>query len=637
MHMKKYIITVIAIGLTLQSQAQIKAIQQADDLFNGREYKAAAYYFEQIAAQNKKKDNDWIYKIAECYRNLKDYPRAADNYEKLVDQKHVPVDMYLHYAHTLRYLNKQQEAYDMYEKYKSLGGTESVDVYQQGCMFAMQKNLPNADYDIKPTNKVTDGLHLGGCWYNGGLVYAEPRTFTDEKTKYSYPRYELVYTSFADGKFSEEKDFAKNISTQFYLGSPAVSPDGNYLYFTRNGSDKKLTKKKKFATDGLSHQGVNTLHIYMSKKSGDGWSEPVLLELNNPDYSCIHPSLSPDGTRMVFASDKPGGKGGYDLYIAQHHGDGWSNPQHLEDVVNSEGNEMFPYLANDTTLYFSSDGFVGLGGADLFVSHLHNGHWSKPENLGKGFNSAKDDFGLFFSEARKGFFASNRNTEPGKDEIFTFEKKIHYIKGEGEITDKLYLKRIEGVEVDLYEGKTFIMSLYTDRKGDYNYDHFNPEKKYTLHVKKDGYHEQELEIDPASADMLHLDFKLAPIIEKNTVLTFNDILFEYGKADVQGDSRTILKRVTDLLKDNPGAKVELSAHTDSRGSDKANLNLSQRRAQACVDILIANGVDPNNLVAKGYGESKLKNDCGNNKKCTEEEHAINRRVEIKVLDVKVRE
>jgi outer membrane protein OmpA-like peptidoglycan-associated protein len=257
--------------------------------------------------------------------------------------------------------------------------------------------------------------------------------------------------------------------------------------------------------------------------------------------------------------------------------------------------------------------------------------------MGRTFNSEKDDFGIFFTAPREGYFASNRNTEPGKDELLYFSRKVTLKLGKGEITDKLYLNRIEGAEVDLYEGDALVATLYSDRKGDYKYDKFDTEKKYSLHVKKDGYRDAEMEIDPLATNLDKLDFKLQPIIQKNTVLTFNDILFEYGKADVLGDSRTILQRVTELLLDNPGAKVELSAHTDSRGSDKANQDLSQRRAQACVDILVANGVDPRNLVAKGYGESKLKNTCDNVTKCTEDDHAVNRRVEIKVLDVKVQD
>lgn len=632
--MKKSILILLIAGCCCAAQAQVRAIEQADELYHGREFLAAAKYYEQIVAQNKRRDNEWTYKIAECYRMLKNYPKAAENYAMLVGQKNVPVEIYLHYGHTLRYLNRHQDAKEMYIKYTELGGKEDVSAHISGCDLAMSTSTMNAYYSVKPTNLVTEGLHLGGSWYDGGLIHSIPHTETDEKAKLTYPHYQLVHSKLQDGVFREAQPFASSLTTKFYMGSPVISADGNTMYFTRNDSEVKISKRKKFKKDGLSHNGVNTLNIYMVEKEGNGWSAPEPLEFNSQDHNTVHPSLSPDGQKMIFASDKAGGKGGYDLYIAEHHGDGWSNPRHLEDLVNSAGNEMFPALADDTTLYFSSDGFVGFGGADLFVSHLRNGHWTQPENLGKGINSFRDDFGWFFTEKRKGFFASNRNTEPGKDEIFAFERLIMYKQGQGEVIDKLYLTRLEGVEVDLYEGKNFVTSLYTDRKGDYEYATFDPEKKYTLHVKKKGYREQEREIDPLTADLKHLDFSLEPIIEKNTVLTFNDILFEYGKAEVKGDSRTILARVTDLLLSNPGAKIELSAHTDSRGSDKANLTLSQKRAQACVDILIASGVDASNLVAKGYGETKLKNNCGNNVKCTEEEHAINRRVEIKVLDIK---
>lgn len=625
-----------ALLLGANAFSQIKAVEDADNLFYAGEYKSSLAMYEDFEKQLKHKDYNWYYKIGEAKYKLKDYAGAAEAFALVVDHKGMPHEMYLHYAHVLRYLNKQEDAKKMYQKFFEVHGKHDVTNYIKGCELAMMKNLEVSKFTVSATNLSLPGLYFGGAPFNEGLVYSVPVEVFDKKNNIHYPNYKLVYSKIQKGEFMGTEDFT-GVATKFYIGSPDFSADGNTMYFNMTESEVKFSHHKKFVKHGIAHHGRNTLNIFEIDKNGSGWSEPEAVAFNSPDHNTIHPCISPDGRKMFFACDKPGGKGGYDLYYSSKTGDTWSAPVTLGEVVNSQDNEMFPYLLNDTTLYFASDGHVGYGGADLFVSYFQNSQWQKPENMGRTFNSEKDDFGIFFTAPREGYFASNRNTEAGKDELLYFSRKVSLIIGKGEITDKLYLNRIEGAEVDLYEGDQFITSLYSDRKGDYKYEKFDVEKKYTLHVKKEGYREKELEIDPLTADMDKLDFKLQPVIKKNTVLTFNDILFEYGKAEVQGDSRTILQRVTELLLDNPGAKVELSAHTDSRGSDKVNQDLSQKRSQACVDILVANGVDPNNLVAKGYGETKLKNDCGNKSTCSEEDHAINRRVEIKVLDVKVQD
>ncbi len=631
-----YSLIVGAFLLTGNVFSQIKAVEDADNLFYAGEYKSSLAMYEDFEKQLKHKDYNWYHKIGEAKYKLKDYAGAAEAYAIVVDHKGMPNDMYLHYAHVLRYLNKHEEAKGMYQKFFDHHGKHDISNYLKGCDLAMMKNIEVSKFTVTATNLSLPGFYFGGAPYNDGLVYSVPVEVFDKKNNIHYPNYKLVYSKIQKGDFVSTEDFTA-VSTKFYIGSPDFSPDGNTMYFNMTESDMKFSHHKKFEKHGIAHHGRNTLNIYEIDKTGSGWSEPQPVAFNSLDHNTIHPCISPDGRKMFFACDKPGGKGGYDLYYSQKTGETWSAPVTLGDMINSQDNEMFPYMLNDTTLYFASDGHVGYGGADLFVSYLKNSQWQTPENMGRTFNSEKDDFGIFYTGPREGYFASNRNTEPGKDELLYFSRKISLKIGGGEITDKLYLSRIEGAEVDLYENDVFVTTLYSDRKGDFKYEKFDTEKKYSLHVKKKGYREKEMEIDPLTADMDKLDFKLQPIIEKNTVLTFNDILFEYGKAEVLGDSRTILQRVTELLIDNPGAKVELSAHTDSRGSDKVNQDLSQKRSQACVDILVANGVDINNLVAKGYGETKLKNDCGNNSTCSEEDHAINRRVEIKVLDVKVLE
>lgn len=637
--MKKFynlILLVIAVVLFYQfSFSQAMAIEEADMLFQGGEYQTALTYYREIINQNKKPQTDWIYKVAECYRNLKNYHQADENYAKLVDNKDVPVEMYLNYGHVLRYLKKYNEAKAMYEKYNALKpGHPNIQTYIQSCTFALQNNKPNPDFSASPVNLKIDGLHFGAARYKNGLLYSVPNPTTDSKTKITYPNYKLYFSEFNGSTFADGKPFDKAFESLLYLGAPTVSADGKTILFTQSATETKVASKQQFKKKGISAEGVNTLNIFQSELNGNTWSNPVSININSSEYSCLHPCLSSNGQKLYFVSNKPGGRGGYDLYVSTRSGNMWSSPQNIFEL-NTPDNEMYPYVVNDTILYFSSNGHIGYGGSDIYVSYYRNGKWSTPENLGLGINSERDDFGLFWWEGRKGFFASNRNTEGDKDEFFSFEKVIHYKKGKGVVIDELTQKKMADVTIEIYdEDGNLVKTIVTDKNGKYEFGEFDPDKKYKLVAKKKGFHDFEMDIDPNKDDLNNLAIKMEPVVEKNVVFEFNDILFEYGKADLLPASKEILDRLADLLIKNPRASVELSAHTDSRGSDQTNLSLSQKRAESSVNYLISKGVKKEQLIAKGYGETMLKNKCKNNVTCTEEEHAVNRRVEIKVLDVK---
>lgn len=629
------LLCILFLSQAVSSYGQAMAIEEAEMLFYGGEYQSALNYYQSIISQNKKPHTDWLYKVAECYRNLKNYYQADEYFSKLVDNKEVPEDMYLNYGHVLRYLKKYSEAKSMYEKYNSIKpGHPNIQNYIQSCTYALQNSSFNPDFAASHVNLKIDGLHLGAARYKNGLLYSIPNPSTDQKTKIIYPNYKLYFSEFDGNAFDDGKPFDKVFESTLYLGSPTVSADGKTILFTQNATETKLASKQQFKKKGISSQGVNTLNIFQSEYSGGGWSNPVSININSAEYSCLHPCLSPNGQKLFFVSNKPGGKGGYDLYVSTKSGNMWSSPQSLSEL-NTPDNEMYPYVVNDTILYFSSNGHVGYGGSDIYVSYYRNGKWSSPENLGLGINSERDDFGLFWWEGRKGFFASNRNTDGDKDEIFLFEKVIHYKKGKGTVIDELTLKKMSDVTIEVYdEDGNLVATLVTDKNGRYDFSQFDPDKKYHIIAKKKGYHDFELDVDPLSDDLNNLAIKMEPIVEKNVVFTFNDILFEYGKADLLPESKEILDRLADLLLKNPKASVELSAHTDARGSDKTNMDLSQRRAESSVNYLISKNVKKEQLIARGYGETQLKNKCKDGVSCTEEEHAINRRVEIKVLDVK---
>lgn len=612
--------------------AQVRMINEAEALFEAREYESAIPIYQALTAE--KNPENWHYRLGDCYFYLKDYGRATEHYQKALNGKNIPADIYLNYGRSLQYQGRYQDAAAQYEIYKSKGGTRpEVDLFISQCQYAPGHQALNPDYAVEQTNLPVRGLLLGLAIYKNGLVFSNPQPLKDEKTQATYKKYRFRYSQWEGDEFGSAQDFASSIHSVHYLGGPSFSSDFNTLYFSANDSEKRFSSPARFEKDGISSTGVNTLNIFATTYNNGGWSQPEALSINSREYSCTHPNITRDGKKLFFASNKPGGAGGYDLYVSELKGGQWTTPVHLGNQVNTAADELYPFAWNDTLLYFASSGHPGLGGADIFVSLYKNGQWQKPENLGKGFNSEKDDFGLVWRHNKEGYFASNRNTEPGVDEVFHFTRIIHYKKGQGVIIDELTLKPIADADIEIYIGDSLVAKVKTDKYGRYEFPQFDPDQEYRLVIKKLGYHDVEMTVNPGKDDLNNLNIKMEPVVEKNVVFTFNDILFEYAKWDLMPDSKIILDRLAELLVKNSGAKVELSAHTDSRGSDKANMTLSQQRATSCVNYLVEKGVLPEQLVAKGYGETRLKNNCGNNSECSEDEHAVNRRVEIKVLDV----
>jgi outer membrane protein OmpA-like peptidoglycan-associated protein len=224
-----------------------------------------------------------------------------------------------------------------------------------------------------------------------------------------------------------------------------------------------------------------------------------------------------------------------------------------------------------------------------------------------------------------------------KDQLYYFEYPIKYRKLKGKTKDKLYDQPLSDVLIEIYDKDSLIGKVSSNEAGMFAYNYLLEDKEYLVKASKPGFKPVEKIVKPGTTEVL-LDWNdilsLEPIIEKKTVFRFNNILFDYGKADLKDSSKVILDRLAEVLINNPKVKVELSAHTDSRGSDKANYTLSDKRAASCVLYLIEKGVPRENIVSRGYGETKPLNGCVNNVKCSEEEYAVNRRVEIKVLDMK---
>ncbi len=419
----------------------------------------------------------------------------------------------------------------------------------------------------------------------------------------------------------------------------AISPDGNTLIYARGNS----TSSKDYPETTL----------FASYFRGAGFTQPIWMPVNEEDtWWNSTPAFSSDGAELYFASNRPGGYGGIDLYKATKLANGdFGNAVNLGPTVNTAGNELFPRPTKDGKFFFASDGHPGFGKLDLFVVEKNQEGVQVIRNLGPSFNSQADDFGIFFTDYPKaGFISSNRAGGKGDDDIYFFEDKTPKPKIVNVLLN-VYTKEVKAdgkeavlpqTRVVLYGGdKRQLGGDVSNAQGRVRFT-LSPESEYSIIASRSGYFSKSFPYttkgktpDPATliqeVTNITLDTTIVLdqlILEKAIVL--DNIYYDLNKADIRPDAALELNKLVKILKDNPAIRIELSSHTDSRSSDEYNLTLSQQRAQAAVDYLVSQGIAADRMVAKGYGETKLLIPNAQ----TEEEHQTNRRTEFKVIEIK---
>ncbi len=452
-------------------------------------------------------------------------------------------------------------------------------------------------------------------------------------------------------------------------GSVTFTPDGKTMVFARGNSGKK--------------KGRQDVDLYISRYRNNEWSEPQLIsgKVNVTNAWDSSPAFSRDGKTLYFASNRKGGNGGTDIYSAKMNSRGrFFKIKNLGPNINTTGNEMFPYISDDGHMYFSSDGHPGYGGLDMFIAKRSNGR-THVENMGQPVNSVADDFGMFLFKPDRGFFTSNRQGGSGDDDIYTFVNedpnlKIvnYYLKG---ITmtrnEKDSLIVLPNTEVQLldFKGQT-LEEVKSNQKGEfqfrvYEHEHYNliGEKETTSEIT---YFKtrvlyttvgKSVPQEELTKLVTNVYFDTLMVLEQkrlNKRFVLDNIYYDLDESKIRDDAGIELDKLAQLLVDNPDIKIELSSHTDSRAPDDYNDRLSQRRAQAAVDYLILEGIDPDRLIAKGYGEQQpFRATAANVAKypilklgqvltesfiesiedefLQEEIHQINRRTEFKILEV----
>jgi outer membrane protein OmpA-like peptidoglycan-associated protein len=472
---------------------------------------------------------------------------------------------------------------------------------------------------------------------------------------YNWNREPFLDMFLADKDTSNElvklRYFNKKYNQKWHEGPASFNKKGTFMAYTRNNYGE------------MSADGVVKLQIYFCEFAKHEWQEPEPFYLNSAEYSVGHPALTRDGRIMFFSSDMPGGYGGTDLYmVTRITKKKWSKPINLGPKINTEGNEMFPFYEDkNSLLFYSSNGKNGLGGLDVYVAHVSPNGFSDVTNLGAPINTSSDDFAFIIDgKLKTGYFSSNRSGGEGGDDIYRFDysgnfekkKKVEPQKKDSSelrsIKDSIiqYTYNLLVINEDTYKpvrkAEVEIASNHslTDSLG-HTEAVFNITDTFQVKVTAVGYKKEEKTVSLAQSltdTLINDTIKLK--VNVNQAIVLKNIYYNFDKSDILPESKVELNKLVQFMKDNPKYQVELSSHTDCRGSYNYNIRLSQRRAESAVRYVVSQGIDKSRIEAKGYGETRPVNGCRDGVPCTEPEHRQNRRTEIfipefgKALDIK---
>lgn len=619
---KTYITLSLALaGLTLS--AQNKDTKDADKLYNRYEYMDAATAYLKLVDANKA-DNYVYRQLADSYYNVFNTQEAARWYAKVVEENQKDAEVYYRYAQMLKANGKYAEANAQMEKFAQLApNDERAKDFRKEPDYIPRLKAQQKMFDSKNMDINSDKSDFGAVLASDNTLYFATARNTARKT-YGWndePFLDLYQATMnADGTFSQPTE-TPGINTKHHDGPATLSADGNTMYFAsetfrENIYDKDKEKKVKYGKVGL----------YSAQKVDGKWTNIRPLPFNNKDYHVGNPSLSKDGKTLYFSSDMPGGMGGTDIWkVAVNGTNDFGTPENMGANINTEGRENFPFITDDNKLYFSSDARKGFGALDIYVIDLGKG--TAAVNIGKPINSERDDFAFTFNNDKKiGFYSSNKG---GNDDIY-MAIPICEARLLATVKDAKTGAILSNAAVAILDDRSnLIQTKTTAAEGTAGYE-TECEKAYTLQVSKEGYVSKTVGVEKSKGGETPLEIALDPIdvIVTETEVILNPIFFEYNKSNITKQGAFELDKLVQVMQNSPNMIIMAKSHTDSRGSDSFNMNLSERRAKATVQYIISKGIAQERISGKGYGESEPKVAC---EKCTEEEHAANRRSEFMIV------
>lgn len=605
--MKKAVYIIVCLLLTaVAAGCRTPKLSEADAQFQRGEYYDASVTYKKVYNKLRKKEErpqrgEVAFKMGRCYRLLNMSARASAAFQNALRYEYPDSTTHFMLAQALHADGKYAAALRSYDKYLEFCPNDSLAINcAEGCRTAQEIRARGSRYVVKQA-KLFNSRRADFCpMYLGADCDQIYYTSTTEKAT-GDKKSEITGMKNADVFFSKKNEKGEwerpepvegELNTEFDEGIVAFSPDAQTMYLTK--ARRELN-------------APTSVEIYTSTRSDAKWSAPVKFEITADTLSTFgHPAVSPDGEYLYFVSDMPGGYGGKDIWrisLKERQG----SLVNLGPDINTEGNDDFPYVRSDGSLYFSSDGHPGMGGLDIFrataVGDPADMRW-KVENMGFPINSAGDDFGITFGKGEDGFFSSNRGDARGYDHIYSFEYDPVRITIEGLVMDKDE-EPVKNAIIRIVGNDGSNQKEVARDDGSFSFA-LQRGVKYVMLAGAKGYlnQKQEFASDSTMEDANYWVEFILPSISKPSVV--ENIFYDYDKADLRSESKTALNELIAVLHDNPNVTIEMASHTDRWGSDAYNINLSERRAKSVVDYLVENGISRNRLQPHGYGKSRPK-------------------------------
>lgn len=602
-HMKRNTGLVLFFGLLILAMP-IEAQKKGKDSRAKAAYEAGEYFraidlyknaFNKISEDAKKAEV--TFRIAECYRIIGEPRQSELWYKKALQLDYQDPNIFLRYAQALMKNEKYELAEEQFQQYKDLvpddprgaWGLESLVIAEEwlrnptGYIVENMRYFNSFQRDWSPAYANEDYIEILFTSTREGAVGNTTHGATGQS-------FADIFSSTKDrrGKWSEPVP-VEALNSEFEDGSPSFTGDFSTMYMTRC----KMGKNQQVACQ-----------IYTAKRSAGEWSEPTALDFLGDSITAAHPAINSDGTILYFVSDKPGSIGENDIWMVERTEEGWGIPKNLGEEINTPGNEVFPFVHSDGTLYFSSDSRVGLGGLDIFKATKDDDEWLV-DNLKAPINSQEDDFGIVFeSELERGFFSSSRKGR-GNDDIYSFVLPPLEFTVTGEVRDDRTSELLAQAKVTAVGSDGITVESTTGEEGTFRFM-LKPSTDYVFIAGRNGYLKGKARESTKGLDASK-DFEVTVYLASTEfVIELPNIFYDFGKADLRPESMVSLDNLVETLNDNPNVTIELMSHTDSRGAPADNERLAQDRAQSVVNYLISKGIASDRLQAKGYGESQPK-------------------------------
>lgn len=631
--MKKIQLFIFAILLSSTSVlAQSNATKKADKLFTKFQFVGAIDAYNKLV--EKGEGSSYVYsRLAEANYNIFSTIEAEKWYVKAIEAGNAEPETLWKYSEMLKANGKYAASNTQMDKFAAMRPADERAVLYKTNPDYLSKILDKGKkFNVQSLDLNTANADFGGTLQDGKLYITSSRNASRKNYGWNEEPFLDIYeyTVAGDGTYQGETLLDGTINTKYHEGVTSFTPDGKTMFFSRESFFENIYEK-----DSLSNTKYSVLHLFKAKKGSDGFSQVEALPINSPNYSIKNPTISADGSTIYFASDMPGGYGNFDIYKATLDNNGnVGTPVNMGQKVNTEGQEMFPYIGNDNTLFFSSTGHLGLGGMDVFYTKEIDGRMAPIRNVGIPINSNGDDFAFRMDEITgEGFVSSNREGGKGSDDIYAIKKlqPLCDVLIVGTVLDNKTGQPLVGAMTSLVDANGNVLaSKPANAEGQVEYI-VECETDTQLQVTMDGYQSNKVAIAGSNEEEVAATVRLSPIekiIEPEVRIVLNPIYFDFDKSNITARAAFELDNLVQIMNKYPDLVIQATSHTDFRGSRQYNQGLSERRAQTTAQYVISKGIATNRISASGRGETEPAIDCN---PCSDQDHDLNRRSQFFIV------